>query len=64
MCHLGCLGEKIQRTAEEMGRNRQTQGVLFKMNVMPLELSRRLNRFFSGAGKIGNSLKYSFSGRA
>lgn len=64
MCHLGCLGEKIRRTAEEMGRNGQTRGVLFKMNVMLLELSRRLNGFLSGAGKMANSLKYSSSGCA
>lgn len=45
MCHLGCLGEKRKETEGEMGRNGQTQGVLIKMNVMLLKLSRRLNMF-------------------
>lgn len=64
MCHLGYLGKKIWRTAEEMGRNGKTRGVIFKMNVMLLELSRKLNNRFLGAGKMANSLKYSSSGCA
>lgn len=43
--YLGCLGEKRKETEGEMGRNGQTQGVLIKMNVMLLKLSRRLNMF-------------------